>query len=466
MCHPYHLPSQNAKGTMRYLLGMDDTDSRLGHCTTHLCYLLVDGLLRVGCSVGAYPRLVRLNPNIPFKTRGNAAVCIEFNWDGDPTVLLEVAMRLLKREADVANGANSGVILTEASFDAQFFKGIYKRAIHGVVSYRAVMRSVEKMGLRHIMLGNGMGLVGAAASLGFDPKVEDHTYELIAYRKPDACGTAREVDAGSVRAMDSETFPHTFNNYDHRTDKVLIAPSGPDPVLVGIRGDSPQAVLHAYAAVRLKERPLGHMIYASNQCTDAHLTSMLSRPLKAYSAGWLEGSVAAVESSQGGHILIELSADDCLVECIVYEPAGDLRHTAKLLSPGDLLKVYGGVRRGTSRHPTVINLEKIEVLEVRACSLEINPVCECGVRMKSEGRGKGFQCGRCGRRSVHGSKKKVVLERSILPGIYLPSSRGQRHLTKQLIRYGNEATAFYPLIDGWMGSGRPSVGEQEAPLHA
>ena len=56
---------------MRLHIGMDDTDSARGMCTTFLAYVIVDGLLARGAAFLDYPRLVRLNPNIPWKTRGN-----------------------------------------------------------------------------------------------------------------------------------------------------------------------------------------------------------------------------------------------------------------------------------------------------------------------------------------------------------------------------------------------------------
>ena len=53
---------------MRCLVGIDDTDSPKGYCTTYLAYrIAVD--LAPAVEVLPYPRLVRLNPNIPFKTR-------------------------------------------------------------------------------------------------------------------------------------------------------------------------------------------------------------------------------------------------------------------------------------------------------------------------------------------------------------------------------------------------------------
>ena len=58
-------------------IGIDDTDSLDGRCTAHLAYNIVRHILknRLGDFVD-YPLLIRLNPNIPWKTRGNAAVCL------------------------------------------------------------------------------------------------------------------------------------------------------------------------------------------------------------------------------------------------------------------------------------------------------------------------------------------------------------------------------------------------------
>jgi tRNA(Ile2)-agmatinylcytidine synthase len=56
-------------------IGIDDTDSRKGMCTTYLALELVKEFQNELDLIG-YPRLVRLNPNIPWKTRGNGAVCV------------------------------------------------------------------------------------------------------------------------------------------------------------------------------------------------------------------------------------------------------------------------------------------------------------------------------------------------------------------------------------------------------
>ena len=439
---------------MRCLFGLDDTDSRFGHCTTHLGYLVVRELARIGCTFTTYPRLVRLNPNVPFKTRGNAAVCVEFESD-DEERAFRAAKDLLEAESDVKNGANAALVMAtaESKADSLFSRHIYGRAIRGVVSYTGVLHGLSATGMQHVELGNGMGIVGAVASLGFSYPTDDHTYELIAYRMPENCGMPRAVDPESVRRMELETFPHTFNSYDYESGRMLVAPSGPDPVLLGVRGDSPRTVLEAFRKIRVNEEMLGYVIYSTNQCTDAHLKYRLSKPLLAYSAGWLEGLVVSKEPIQGGHLIVSLRLDDDSVEdCMIYEPGGDLRRIANFLRAGDVIRVSGGVRRASTRHPKVINVEKIEVVSISKKS-GANPRCkDCGSSMKSEGRWMGYQCRKCGARisQTDARARAPTLKREIRVGTYLPSPRAQRHLTKQLIRYGNELFTGHDLINGWV----------------
>jgi tRNA(Ile2)-agmatinylcytidine synthase len=445
---------------LRYLLGIDDTDSRFGRCTTHLGYLIVRELIRIdGCGIPTYLRLVRLNPNIPFKTRGNASVCIEFDVDSPRArdEAFEVAETLLEAQADVSNGANAALVMaSKDSDDLAFFRNLYQRALSGVVSYTRAIRAVSEMGIRHRLLGNGMGVVGATASLGFMADIDDHTYELIAYRKPENCGKPRAVDPLSVKAMEIATFPHTFNSYDHESGRVLIAPKGPDPVLLGIRGESPQVVLQAFGMVRVDEEPLGHVIYATNQCTDAHLSLKLSMPLTAFSAGWLEGQVLSTRSVQGGHLAVELGVDgSAAVNCMVYEPSGDLRRVARRLKPGDHVRLSGGVRKASSKNPPVMNVEKMQVLSVARDAAKAIPRCAvCGSSMKSEGLGKGHQCRKCGLKrpetAAAAAETLKIASPRIHSGVYLPSPRAQRHLTKQLIRYGRERTKVDSLVEDWL----------------
>ncbi|MBP7716502.1 MAG: tRNA(Ile2) 2-agmatinylcytidine synthetase, partial [Methanoregulaceae archaeon] len=57
-------------------IGIDDTDSPAGMCTTYLGALLAGRLSDSGMTVRE-TYLIRLNPNVIHKTRGNAAICID-----------------------------------------------------------------------------------------------------------------------------------------------------------------------------------------------------------------------------------------------------------------------------------------------------------------------------------------------------------------------------------------------------
>ena len=428
---------------------------------------MVSRLLGRGCTFTTYPRLVRLNPNVPFKTRGNAAVCLQFETD-DPEGALAVAEDAMREMSDTENGANSGLVFVDrpSTFD---FRELYLSAVSGLVSHRGTLSRLSERGVRHATLGNGMGVVGAAASLGFSAEEDDHTFELIAYRTEASCGRQRRVEADSVTRMERATFPRTFNSFDHRTGRVLLTPHGPDPVFLGIRADDPGVAVSAFGMLRFEEELAGHVVYLSNQCTDAHLRRRLGRPLKAYSSGWLEGTVEGLEKAEGGHLYLDLDAAGSAVRAAVYRPSADLRRAAELLERGDLVRVFGGVRRATSRHPPILNVEKVEVLALSPLLRRANPLCPgCGRVAKSEGRGKGFQCRRCGARFGEDAVRTVERARALVPGVYLPPPGAQRHLTKPLVRYGRELEGRKekedggPLVDDWFRLGPSGASSEPA----
>ena len=183
---------------MRCLVGIDDTDSSRGYCTTYLAYRIACDL-RPAVVVLPYPNLVRLNPNIPFKTRGNAAVRLLVETS-DADLAFGLVSAKVKELSDVRGGANSGLVFLDDSSTASKFEPLYLQALTGLVSPHRVRRLVREVGARSLELGNGMGLVGAASSLGFSMKF-DHTFELIAYRRKESWGTRRQIDNSSVREM-------------------------------------------------------------------------------------------------------------------------------------------------------------------------------------------------------------------------------------------------------------------------
>ena len=61
-------------------IGLDDTDSPRKGCTTYIAALLVEKLEKLITNFIDYPNLIRLNPNVPWKTRGNGAICLRIKY--------------------------------------------------------------------------------------------------------------------------------------------------------------------------------------------------------------------------------------------------------------------------------------------------------------------------------------------------------------------------------------------------
>jgi tRNA(Ile2)-agmatinylcytidine synthase len=83
------------------LIGIDDTDSPAGMCTTYLGAVLARRLIREHMQVRE-ARLVRLNPNVTFKTRGNAAIMLDV--EGDPARAFSLACDLVEELAHQSRG--------------------------------------------------------------------------------------------------------------------------------------------------------------------------------------------------------------------------------------------------------------------------------------------------------------------------------------------------------------------------
>jgi len=91
----------------KMFIGIDDTDSEKGMCTTYIAALLHEKLGTTG-----YPRLIRLNPNIPYKTRGNGAIAL--NAKGNPKKIKESVLETVKKYAYLQNKkTNPGVVFME-----------------------------------------------------------------------------------------------------------------------------------------------------------------------------------------------------------------------------------------------------------------------------------------------------------------------------------------------------------------
>ena len=420
-------------------LAFDDTDSREGRCTTHLAFKVALELARRGARFVDFPLLIRLNPNIPWKTRGNGALCLRVAVKNTEDVI-DYVRKAVQESSAIGKGANPGVVFCEQETVPAAARDFSSAAMHDVLSRQMAEKVARSSGMRFFGFGNGQGLVGALAALGclLDG---DHTFELIAYRRAENCGSPRIIDKGRVMRLDADTRGETFCNYDAKNDRVMIGSHGPDPVFVGIRGENPDAVLRAFEILRPEERLDGWTIFRTNQGTNMHLQRELDLSCaKAYTSGFVRCVVASKPvMMEGGHLFFNVAQRGVEMTAAVYEPTG-LAKTASMLEPGDEIEIGCGIRKGTTKHPKVLNVEYLYVAKVADTFATANPACPKCItkRMKSDGANKGFKCIRCGHHDRSAAKVQVVLQRSLKPGLHLPAIKAHRHLSKPLQRYGSE----------------------------
>ena len=422
-------------------VGFDDTDSPKGMCTTFLAYKIVDLLHKQKTEFLDFPRLIRFNPNIPWKTRGNGAVSIKVKTK-NPSKVKNQIKNLVSKYSDTKNGANPGLVFFESDFIPSEFVEFSNLALWQLINRNNAKKFAKKNNLEIHYQGNGQGLVGAIGAIGYD--FHDHTLELLSYRKKQKFGKERKISAKSVKIMQEKTSPNTFNSFDTKKGRILISPHGPDPVFYGIRGENVDSLLYATTVLKSDEKLDGYMIFKSNQGTNDHLKNELNfENMKPYASGKITGIVSNMPKIiKGGHVFFKINSKNHEFWCAVYKPTG-ISVTASNLMKGDKICVGGGIRKASKKFPRIMNLEFLDILNLEQKILMSNPNCiKCDKKMKSKGQNQGFQCTRCGRKA----SKKIPTEipRKIKKQLYLPKISAHRHLTRPLQRIGtiNKDTKF------------------------
>lgn len=423
---------------MRIHIGIDDTDSLAGGCTTKVAADLALSLARKGVTFLDYPNLIRLNPNVPWKTRGNGAVCLRIESDICSEAILELAMEEIERSSRLGDpGTDPGVVVLEGAVPSHVveFSG---EALTRILTSGDAISVIKKVNAQAIGYGSAQGIIGALAAIG-TVLDRDYTYELISYRSRAFIGKPRQIDEESIFQMSEEMKELTFNNVDPETGRILITPRGSDPILCGVRGESAEAVRKAFQMLRIREPIDAWMIFRTNQGTDAHLVRNVAvSELQDNCAVIVEGTVKEKPRTiRGGHAIFLLEDQTGSVHCAAYEPTGRFREVVKRLEPGDRVRGFGGVRPPADGIPRTLNLEKLEVLKLVASVTSQNPICpKCGKRMKSAGKGQSFRCRRC---ETHApSKIHSEVRRDLQETVHLPPPRAHRHLTKPYVRYQRE----------------------------
>ena len=435
-----------------FIVGFDDTDSPRGLCTT---FLSTEVISEFGdFDLIGYPSLVRLNPNIPWKTRGNGAISIRFGkgagrpfWAGrfedaevmayPRSVKCAVKLKDLLERLDrvvLVNSAQGEKATNPAVFVSleKPPEALYKNAVRELVRPTDVLRILQnRKGQKWLWRTHRgkRGIVGASAAAAWPGR--RRTFEIIAYRERHRWGTPRNVRWESVLSMD-RSFPSTFNNLDERNRHIVIAPHSPCPVLFGIRATAPGELSPAASAIVTGEKVDRMLMFSSNQGTGDHLQRMQTGDLRPFVSPVIRGIVATAPSnSKGGHVFFRLRDASGEVDCAAYEPTKEFRGVVRRLIIGDRIEALGGVHA----RPFTVNLEKLCVLQIAPLFAVQKPRCPgCGGNMRSRGSESGYRCPRCRERAGPQSARKIDLPRLLKTGLYEVPKCARRHLSRPVER--------------------------------
>ncbi len=387
-------------------LGLDDTDSLKGGCTTEVLFRLLNDLpddvsFRT-------PRLVRLWPFAKQRTRGNAAVAVELITENESELLIHLdqwwqqhieSLKGVLGTSDHSERtqypADPGMIWTSESMTDEAF---YKSAVSSEIELQNVPEVTRYWG--------GNGRIGATAAVLWP--ATQCTYEAIAWRSNEAEGR-RQLD--EVALAEVEDLKDTFLCRNPKLGTSLLAPRGNSPVLFGIRSWTKDGAQHALDILEQgndTEPTKGSLVFQTNQATGDHLEV----PVEAY--------VRSKSILKKGHVVLETTQGTWMA----FRQSGHIALLSQWVIKGDLL-----IGNGLRDEDDVLHLELLKVK--KSISEQKRPLCvRCNKSMKSMGKNQGLRCKRCNLTSDRGwveVERIPPFQNWVQPP---PSSR--RHLSKPL----------------------------------
>ena len=416
-------------------VAFDDTDSRKAMCTT---YLVSEFLKTSKYDLIGFPSLVRLNPNIPYKTRGNGSVRIRVGkgsgkkvfcgkisgnpiysyerstGEEDPEKIMEEMYRIVEINYQREENTNPGIVVSNELFP----ENMYYNAVRGEVKLDQTIRKISDLGSMYRGIGNGRGLIGASAAMGW--RGRRITYEIIGYRNGN-----KEIPMETKMecAGFADRTEGTFNSLDIKNSYPAIFPNPRTPVVYGIRGINMEKLAQAsgQVAAKLPFSLESEIMFETNQGTDDHIEPFTGdlEEMHTYS---ISGSVLSMPlPTEGSHYFSSIASGGKVVKIAAFEPTKEFRLVFRQLLPGDFITVYGSFLKGT------INIEKMEIRSLAAEYVRSPPVCGiCGERMVNRGRFS-YQCAQCGNWSS--IPEYTEKKRSVVPGKYNVPVMARRHLS-------------------------------------
>ena len=382
-------------------LGLDDTDTLAGGCTTLVFHQLLEHLPSY-VSIRE-TRLVRLWPFAKKRTRGNAAMAADLVLLNDESNVitdvkqLESATKSLLEHLDnwwtehiaPLEGAveqsthnDRPQVPTEPGmvwFNDQPDETFYRMAVaENVVLSQAP--AADKSWGSH-------GIIGATAATSW--AAQSHTWEAIAWRD-DCSSTVRDICERTLSVIDS--WQGTFMSRDSRKGRSLIAPRGNCPVLFGVRARDKKTANNAAKKLLESEATQpssGMRIFMTNQASDDHLNELFS------------GKVISTKILSRGHVILQIESSAAEViegeevsaeqsTWMAFAQSGDVKNLAQWLQAGDLIK-----GKGLLADDGALHLEKLKLIEASERNKRRPPCEKCGRTVKSQGKNNKLRCPAC-----------------------------------------------------------------------
>ena len=421
------------------LLAVDDTDGKNGGCTT---YVITKIISEIGLDLIGFPMLVRLNPNIPYKTRGNAALAAEFgrgvgrririgefgkkpiysyeNYEDiqDYEEYLNKAWKIVLEDAHIEDEkTNPGMIAVNHKPD----ESIYLETVRKVRTIESAMHYLMENEIPFRFEKNGRGLIGALAAASWNPG--RLTYETIFYRYPHPDRIDKKLSLEIAGEIDR--LPGTFNNIDPENRHAAIFPSPTTPVMMGIRSlnTDPIPMIQAIISSKYKIRYDGFITFQTNQATDDHYICN-PREIEEMSSYSIMATVAdRPKKIHGGHGFFTCSYNGRYYNVAVFEPSKRMRSVLDGIFPGDVIHLYASFKRGT------FNAEKISVTSRARLFVRRSPICDiCGGPCRNTGSGR-FRCVACGWIQEYPQYEEIIRNQ---PLSYEAPVASRRHLVAPL----------------------------------
>ncbi len=363
------------------IVSLDSFDAPRAGCTTHVASLLILHLESKGFKLLDYPNLVRLNPVVPWKTRGNAAVSFEVS--GNELEVYESAKEfLIEYSSELSN--RGALFVTSEKPPLEFYFKSVKEVTHPEVALEYARRAGQ-------FYGHKGSLIGAIAAAAAEKKLLPN-FELIAYRS--SFKLKRRCDfAPFYDELALSLYP-----YVHESGSDVVCPRGSDPVLYGLRGRNPSLLISLAKLIRSDDVSF-YAIFRTNQHS---ITSLEKSEMYVYDFKSLDAYLRTDQISERNRDFV-LEIDGGV---IVYEETG-------------LKKLFNMLKSGNSRLDCEISvlykpgLKSLASIKIRkAVSVRYKaPRCpKCGGSMVSKGKNTLLRrCKKCGYEAYEPRKMSISL---------------------------------------------------------